>query len=89
MEIQLSPESEARLADLARSRGEDPAVVAGELVALGLEQQQLIAKRKQEIRDLLSKRWDDYRRGKSVPIDSEDVRREMKAKNQAARARGS
>ena len=89
MEIQLTPESEAKLAEAAKRQGRDPAAVARDLVAIGLEQQERVAQRKQEIRDLLSKRWDDYKSGRSVPIDGEEVRREMKAKNQALRARGS
>jgi hypothetical protein len=39
MEIQLTPECEAQLSELARRRGKDPAAIAGELVALGLEEQ--------------------------------------------------
>jgi hypothetical protein len=36
---------------------------------------------------MLDMRWNDYKSGRSVPIDGEEVRREMKKKNQAERER--
>ena len=87
MDIQLTPESEELLRDLARQEGKDPAAVAGELVTLGLERQQRLAHKKREIGMMLDERWEDYQAGRSAPVDGEEVRREMKARTQAQRER--
>ncbi len=83
MEIQLPPELQVQLETFARLQDKDPVVVAMDLLKLGLEQQEQIARKKREIGARLESRLEDYYSGRSVPIDGEDVFERLRRRSNA------
>ena len=86
--IPISGARKAQLEALARQQGKDLAAAADDVLALGLEQQEALAREEQDIREMLDRRYDDAVNGKARLLDPEDVRRELAARHASYQRRG-
>jgi hypothetical protein len=75
--IPVSEQRKAQLEALARQQGKDLAAAADDVLALGLERQQALAREEEDIRAMLDRRYDDAVSGRTKLLDPEDVRREL------------
>jgi hypothetical protein len=84
------PVSEARktqLEALARQQGKDLATIADDVLALGLERQNALAREEEKIRKLLDRRYDEAVDGRAQLLDPDDVRRELRERHAAHQRR--
>lgn len=84
--IPVSEARKAQLETLARQQGKDLAAAADAVLALGLEQQEALAREEQDLRAMLDRRYDDAVSGNAQLLDPDDVRRELKARHAAYHA---
>jgi hypothetical protein len=81
--IPVSGERKAQLEALARQLGKDLAAAADEVLALGLEQQEALAREELDIHEMLAHRYNDAIRGKAQLLDPDEVRRELAVRHAA------
>lgn len=82
--VPVSEQRKAQLEGLARQQGKDLAAAADDVLALGLEQQQVLDREEKELRDMLHRRYDDVVSGKAALLDPADVRRQLTARHAAS-----
>jgi predicted DNA-binding protein len=79
MEVHFTPETESRLAELARKTGRPADDLAEDAMAGYLEE--LI-----EVRTMLDSRYDEVRSGRVEPIDGEEAFARLRRKSEERRA---
>ena len=75
--IPVSDQRRAQLEALARQQGKDLAAAADDVLALGLEQQQALAREAQDIGQTLDRRYDDAVSGKARLLHPDEARSEL------------
>jgi hypothetical protein len=71
MEVQFRPETESRLHELMTRTGQSAADVLEDALAGYLVEET-------EVREMLDSRYDDIKSGRVVPLDGEEVFRQLK-----------
>jgi predicted DNA-binding protein len=79
MSIQLTPEHEARIAELARQTGRDNAEVLGEVIDSYFEELT-------RINATLDRRYDEIKSGEVKPVRGDDVFERLRRKSEERRA---
>lgn len=79
--ILISASRKAQLESLAQQEGKDLVAAVDDVLALGLEQQQALAREQQELSEMLNRRYDDAVSGKAALVDPVDARRELAARH--------
>jgi predicted DNA-binding protein len=81
MSIQLTPEHEARIKELARQTGRDNAEVLGEVIDSYFEELG-------RINATLDRRYDEIKSGQVKPISGDEVLERLQRRSQERRTRG-
>ena len=81
MSIQLTPEHEARIKELARQMGRDNAEVLGEVIDSYFEELG-------RINATLDRRYDEIKSGQVKPISGDEVLERLQRRSEERRARG-
>jgi hypothetical protein len=79
--IPIFASRKAQLEALAQQEGKDLAVAADDLLAIGLEQEQALAREQEELSEMLNRRYDDAVSGQAALVDPVDARRELAARH--------
>jgi hypothetical protein len=77
----ISAPRKAQLEALALQEGKDLVAAVDDVLALGLEQQQALAREQEELSEMLVRRYADAVSGKAALVDPVDARRELAARH--------